>query len=586
MFWGKIISVFVCFREWIFLFVERLFCFVFDCYFPLDLVFIMIQSNFSNFRFFCVNVSLPLAVENCCFVSLDSGIYDIFSVFSELTEARPFDILLQEEVLGRRVLLQGLENLQCRSVFWAKDPHLNFYWQVFYARQFDLVCSTQERFAKLFRQNGVPQAAWLPWAGTNLPFKPWSERKNELAFVGRLAERPVRRNLCDFLQKRFGLLQAENMERSAMFSLYSQTKIVPNEAILGEVNMRLFEGASCGCVVVGQKTAEDTEFLFEPNKEVLFFENVLELENQIAKLLASPDEAKQIGYRAWRRIQAEHLPSHRGKKLLQLVALLEKNHRLSEVGRADFVLSLHALAQAGTPLLSSKNMLQLLLEFKDVDMQVRRALLQHLYAVKQYAKLDVELMETAQGDFVDFFLLQTCSVAALLGLNRFDLARFFWQKYSYLEKKRLRVLANPEELLLAWAEELRRRSQISRPGFFFDEKCHLPQTAVECVMCAISLTDEPTAVIERMQFLLRKEPGYDEFRLRHLSWLGLRRRQDWRLGLELALTNLRIFRKREGLEELFLALETARLQGCETEFFRLLRAMDLSGFAWKFLLAS
>ncbi len=546
----------------------------------------MIKSDFSNFRFFCVNVSLPLAAKNCRFVSLDAGIHDVFAVFPELTQPRPFDILLQEEVLGRRVVLQGLENLECRSVFWTKDPHLNFFWQVFYARQFDLVCSTQERFAKLFRQNGSPQAAWLPWAGTDLPFTPWGERTNELAFVGRLVGRPIRRNLCDFLQQRFGLLQAENLERSAMFSLYAQTKIVPNEAILGEVNMRLFEGASCGCVVVGQKMTENAELLFEPNKEALFFENVLELENQIAKLLADPEEAEKIGYRAWQRVQSEHLPLHRSKKLLQLVAASPKNRCLPEVGRVNFVLSLHALAQAGMPLLPPKKMLQLLLELKNTDTQIRRALLQHLFAVKQYERLEAELVETAQGDFADFFLLQTCSVAALLGQNRFDLARFFWQKYSYLEKKRPSVLANPEELLLVWAEELRRHSQISRPGFFFDEKCHLPQTAVECVLCAISQADEPTAVIEKMQFLLRNEPGYDEFRLRHLSWLGLRRRQDWRLGIELALTNLRIFRKEEGLEELFLALEAARLQGQETAFFRLLRAMDFSGLVWKFLLGS
>jgi len=73
--------------------------------------------------------------------------------------------------------------------------------------------------------------------------------------------------------------------------------------------------------------------------------------------------------------------------------------------------------------------------------------------------------------------------------------------------------------------------------------------------------------------------------LRALSWLGLRRRQDWALGLDLALTNLRIFRLREGLEELALALENAGKQGQEDRFFQRLKVLDPSGLARRQLMA-
>ena len=104
-----------------------------------------------------------------------------------------------------------------------------------------------------------------------------------------------------------------------MLDRYSRARIVPNEAILAEVNMRLFEGASCGCVVVGQRTDEDIEELFEPGREALFFDHVLEMEEQIVWLLAHPAAAEKIGRRAWGRVQACHLPLHRAQKLVELI---------------------------------------------------------------------------------------------------------------------------------------------------------------------------------------------------------------------------------------------------------------------------
>ncbi len=535
----------------------------------------------------CINSSLLPQLQTmatCHAVHLQAGVYSV----SDFLPDTKIDVLIQEEVLGRRVLLQDLDRLDCLTVFWARDPHLNAYWQTSYGRLFDLVCSTQKRWAEYFRQQGTSNAAWLTWPGVSRPFVPWSERLRDLTFVARVKERPIRYFMCSFLQEQFGLEHDENLEWEAMLDRYSRARIVPNEAILAEVNMRLFEGASCGCVVVGQRTDEDIEELFEPGREALFFDHVLEMEEQIVWLLAHPAAAEKIGRRAWGRVQACHLPLHRAQKLVELILGSGKIRRAPLQGEIDFWLTLHALFQAGALSFSSDILKRRLAALKEQDPRVMAAFIQHLYTTQCCGELETALMYISQSGFgaKSCLLYLTCSVAALLGLKRLDLARYFRQIHIRAEKQ-YRPVPEPEtgiELLLAWAALLQRQLFLHRPGFPFDAARHLPQTALETLNCAISLSADPTRPVEQMQNLLRNAKGYDEFRLRHLSWLGLRRPKDWRLGLELGLTNLRVFRKQEGLEELVAAFLAAHEQGRDKAFFRVLDGEDLSGLVRRYLI--
>ncbi len=545
------------------------------------------MSSFSDLHILCVNSSfLPQlqTMATCHAVHLPAGVHSVLDFFPDTK----IDVLIQEEILGKRVLLQHLDHLNCLRVFWARDPHLNAYWQTCYGRLFDLVCSTQKRWGNYFSQQGAANTAWLTWSGVNRPFVSWQKRTLNMAFVARVEKRPIRHFMCSFLRERFGLEHEEDLGREAMLERYAQAKIVPNEAILAEVNMRLFEGASCGCVVVGQKTDEDIEELFEPGREAFFFDHVLEMEEQIAWLLARPAEAEKIGRRAWKRVQACHLPLHRAQRMVDLILGAGKIRRAPLQGEIDFWLTLYALYQDGSFSFSADMLKRRLAGLKEKDPRILRAFIQHLYTTQCVGELEILLIQISQsGVWADNCLLYlTCSVAALLGLKRLDLARHFRQIHVRAQKQ-YRPVPEPEtgiDLLLAWSTLLRQQSIVSRPGFSFDSTRHLPQTALEILLCAISLSEDPTRSVEQMKNLLRNRRGYDEFCLRHLSWLGLRRREDWRLGLELGLTNLRIFRKREGLEELAAALLAAQEQGQEKAFFRVLRGADPSGLVWRYLI--
>ena len=62
-----------------------------------------------------------------------------------------------------------------------------------------------------------------------------------------------------------------------------------NECIAGEVNQRLFEAASSGCLPVSERQPPGVETLFVPGTEALYYENVLELDEHLrCRLFGDP----------------------------------------------------------------------------------------------------------------------------------------------------------------------------------------------------------------------------------------------------------------------------------------------------------
>jgi len=233
------------------------------------------------------------------------------------------DFLLQTEVLGPRVILAGLETLECRKVFLSVDTHLNAFWHARYGALFDAVATTQPSWAPKLRALGLRQVFELPWFGSLAPFKAFAARGHDVAFCGRIGpERPIRRRFADFLQRGFAAAIETDLPYDAMLGLFGDTRIVPNESIAGEINFRLFEAASLGCLVIAQ-AGPDLGTLFEIGREILVYSNALELADRLRHCLTRPAEAERMGRAARARVLAHHLPLHRAQTLLAHFPLIE-----------------------------------------------------------------------------------------------------------------------------------------------------------------------------------------------------------------------------------------------------------------------
>lgn len=246
----------------------------------------------------------------------EAGIYSMQSLV-ETAGVVP-DIFIQVETLGKKILFNDLDTLNCLKVYWSIDTHLNYYWQRHYSVLFDIFCTPHAAYiahlAPIWRH---PQTLRLPIPGQARAWTPHSARTHDAVFVGRITQfRDARRRFCKVLNERYGLAVHDGLTQEAMLALYTQSRALPNECIAFEANFRLFEGASCGCCLITPAIGEDQDALFTPNAEILVYHDMCECVWLMDRCRRDVSLPERIGRAAYERIQHEHLPVHRARALL------------------------------------------------------------------------------------------------------------------------------------------------------------------------------------------------------------------------------------------------------------------------------
>lgn len=489
------------------------------------------------------------------------------------------DMVLQVEKLGVRSILSGLDTLDCPLLFWAVDPHLNAHWHSAYGRLFDVVCSTQKAWLPKLADQGAKDVWWLPWFGWQRPFVPWEEREHGLAFVGRVTnQRPARRWMVEFLEEKAAAYNPairDSVPHPEMMDLYAASKIIPNESIFGEVNFRLFEGASCGNLVLGQSIEEQAE-LFEPGREMDTYGHVAELDEKLATYLGNDKLARTMGRAAHARIQAEHLPEHRVAKIVEYAHNAGRNRVSGDDTAKWTALAACAMWEAKLLAVDLKVVLDLLVRAKqDHDVMAATLRLQGMAGAPKVLEDNVRSLLTMPTS--DSPHLNLAASMAALRTGNFTGAKTFW--YRHLEGSGTEATPpdNPHALYTMWAKDLHRRGLTMRPGFAFDADRHLPGRAVECLLMILKDEPQDLPTLRLLDSMLRPIFGTEQTRVGYLSILTLFERNDWRLALEIALADLASFRLKSGLEELHLARQLAVEAGQESSFLRVLKGRDPSG---------
>jgi hypothetical protein len=495
-------------------------------------------------------------------------------------ETRGFvpDLLLQQEHLGARLLLTGLENLSCPRIFWSVDTHLNGFWQRHYARLFDGLLTTQPHMLEEF--GDAPPAARLAWPGREIPWTGWGRRTRDVGFVGRLTpQRPARQWMTEFLSRHYRVDLAQDVSMDRMFEFYAHTRLAPNEAIMGEVNFRVLEAASAGSLVITPEVPGQEEIL-EPGREIAVYANVLELKNLLDHYLGHPEEARAMARAAWERVGREHLPRHRAARVLEFSRELVRRGSQGDEARRDLALAACNLFDSNRLTLET-GLLADILAMAPEDGEVLAAKVRFLAREGQEAAcLGLLGRLAASGVLAGDPDLDLAGSMAGLRLGEWSLAVSFWRRRERAAgRERPAVLDSPRDLLVAWAGELVRLQRIIRRGFPFDPERLLPATAVDCLVAAQELAPDDLEITRRLENLLAGIPGAEASRLAMLSHLSLHQPDNWRIGLALGTTNLKAFRPEEGLADLVWARDRAAAQGREKLFDAMLAAEDPGGLA-------
>jgi glycosyltransferase involved in cell wall biosynthesis len=235
------------------------------------------------------------------------------------------DLLLVVQQLGVQELPFGLEAVPAPRLYWAIDVHLNWFWQRHYARLFDRVLSTQRAHVALLEAEGV-RAHWLPW-GAEAEFlrERGSRRHRDLVFVGTVdaATRPKRAAAVALLERRFGMATfgrtvAERLSPEAMADVFASARIVFNEAVLGDLNFRVFEAMASGAMLLTERIDAGLVDLFTPGEHL----DVFGPEDLVAKVehwLAHEAERARVAASGAAEVRARHTLEARMAETVALV---------------------------------------------------------------------------------------------------------------------------------------------------------------------------------------------------------------------------------------------------------------------------
>lgn len=510
---------------------------------------------------FCVDSGLDQAFaelgHTVCSVRPAPGVIDV----REMLAAHDFtpDLVFQQENLGDRVFLDHLDSLSCVKVFWAMDAHLNLHWHKYYARLFDVTFTPHVSFFGHVPPLWTPRRlAPLAQYGEQLPFRPHAERSRAMAFVGLddAATRPLRSRFFRLLAPR-GLRPVSGVDSLAMLEIYGDARIVPNESIGFEVNYRLIEAASAGACVLAPPVGDDQNRLYEPDREILVYENGLDLLEKLAFLQRRPDLAEQLGRAAWKRTQSCHLRRHRAQAILDHLAASG-----GDVPYAGPALTM-ALAQRGRNVRHIIPAAQLArLETPD-DGEV--------YGLWLRCRSEYYPGEATERAVRAVLTLPRQSgreeaVFACLGhaLTRGDLPLFraFW---SLLHQACPDAMPDTPASLyhasLLLADTFRRQGRHFQPGLRYDAAM-LPETALEALLLASTYAEGDLEWRRRLARLTARNKTWTLVRLNALRAI-LNQQPDWRTRLEYGCVCLDAYDVATGVAALRQAMDEAARQGKE-----------------------
>ncbi len=531
----------------------------------------------------CIDCSLMAALQSLghtCLLLHPSPGYIQLSQLLEDTGFKP-DLIIQQETLGPRKIFTDLNEYSCFKAFWTIDTHLNAFWQVAYGKLFDLVLTPQKDWVDKLMRQGLPSVAWLPWYGFEHPWTPWQQRTHDVSFVGRVTpERMPRQYFVRFLQQKYQANCVENVDFEGLKAVYADSRIVANESIMAEVNFRPFEGAACGSMVINQRFDNGLDELFEPGKETETYEHILELETKLDFYTRHPGQARQIALAAWDRLRREHLPLHRAATLLDRCRNAPKTSVQGIDAVVAWVRTAFLFHQNTTITINLSRLRKDLESLPYISAQGLATLIQLTHCCCDWETMQSLLIPILHNNqYAHKREVNLAASMACLRADHLDMARHFLFRY-------LKTLPSPPSLpdlkcsepvalCRAWSRLL--RDIPFHLGFNYAPNTFLPETAHDCLLVALNYEPEHLETIKDITRLRGSQRGIESVYLSGLSYLSLRDRENWRLGTDMALTDFRVFRKKEGLEELHLAHTTAVKKGEKDAFLQRLNRMDPSG---------
>lgn len=239
---------------------------------------------------------------------------DLNGILSTLPEAEHPDLFLWVESVGGHYP-QNMDALSCPRACYLIDSHLNLPTHLDWARHFDFVFIAQREYLEEFRSRGI-RTYWLPLGcDPEIHCRFELPKQYPVGFVGGVQSGSRRERLLTELSGKVPVYY-ERCFWDDMARLFSQSKIVFNEAVRNDLNMRVFEAMSTGTMLLTDMAVNSgqSELFMDGEDYAVYRDQNL---TEVARFyLENEDLREQVAARGRQLVHNAHTYDHRIRDLL------------------------------------------------------------------------------------------------------------------------------------------------------------------------------------------------------------------------------------------------------------------------------
>ena len=208
-----------------------------------------------------------------------------------------------------------LDILDIPKVCYLIDSHLHLEKHIKIAKNFDYIFIAQKEYISSFKEAGITEVHWLPLAcDPEIHAKTDVEKSHDVVFVGSLTD-PRRVDLLKKIDANFDL-SVERKFMDEMAETFSKGRIVFNNAIKNDLNMRVFEALCSGSLLVTDP-ADGLEDFFQEGKHLAIYKDETDLLEKVHYYIDRPEEREAIADEGRHEVLEKHTYEHRIQSIME-----------------------------------------------------------------------------------------------------------------------------------------------------------------------------------------------------------------------------------------------------------------------------
>lgn len=212
----------------------------------------------------------------------------------------------------------NIEKFKGLKIGYFIDTHRSLFKRKIMARCFDIIFVAQKNAVHQFE--GVRNVFWLPLAYNDKYYKENNKRKYDVSFIGNTNHKNSNRGKdLEKILRDFSHPKTNGYHFTNMLKIYSESKIVLNITIGGELNMRFFEGIGSGAVLLTDQKNEFVGNLFKSGKDFINFHNADDAIRKIRKILLNYEAYSINARKAQKKVLLSHTYKHRFEEILRKI---------------------------------------------------------------------------------------------------------------------------------------------------------------------------------------------------------------------------------------------------------------------------